>query len=75
MAKTLVVPGRRVGTAQSRAAHVRAQLMALSSSFDSVLVRAKGVSLQPTCVRMLQSSLGTLVCQKACAFAAGGTTK
>ena len=25
--------------------------MALSSSFDSVLVRAKGVSLQPTCVR------------------------
>ena len=26
--------------------------MALSSSFDSVLVRAKGVSLQPTCVRM-----------------------
>ena len=29
-----------------------AQLMALCSSFDSVLVRAKGVSLQPTCVRM-----------------------
>ena len=56
MAKTLIVPGRRVGTAQSQAAHVRAQLMALSSSFDSVLVRAKGVSLQPTCVRMCRAA-------------------
>ena len=30
--------------------------MALSSSFDSVLVRAKGVSLQPTCVRMCRAA-------------------
>lgn len=46
------------------AAHVRAQLMALSSSFDSVLVRAKGVSLQPTCVRMCRAAQAALACQR-----------